>query len=231
MTRTNIPIRLRFLKIPTAWELRTVKGQESHQPCQFAFPRYLTEGVPGNIEIDAWQGRKEFLNIRENDNAALIGFLNKVGEVHNPPILRHWSDEVTQHLQEGHPVPVDVQGLWKFRNNLRLALLNRKQFPLEALPDGISFDLHFELDGAAAGIVTLTDAYRMLWATVFVDMAKGLRFKVCQREDCGEPFPLESKHKRKFCSWYCAHITTVRRNRPKRRISRRIRPLSRTSQR
>jgi hypothetical protein len=80
---------------------------------------------------------------------------------------------------------------------------------------GIEFPLSFELAGFPAGVVTVTDAYHLLLATVFVDAAQRIRFKICQRKDCGKPFPLENKHKKKFCCWYCGHITTVRRNRPR----------------
>jgi hypothetical protein len=79
---------------------------------------------------------------------------------------------------------------------------------------GIEFPMRLEITDVASGVLTLTDAYHMLLATVFFDIARGIRFKTCERGDCGRPFPLESKHEKKFCCWYCAHITTVRRNRP-----------------
>jgi hypothetical protein len=194
------------------WEIRTVKGRGQRQG-QFAFATYQTDDSPGReSELDAWECREEFFGMAENDNAALLRFLTKVGAWNyreEGELLGHWSSEVMQHYSQGNPIPVDVRGLWKFRDSLRHALVD-KWLPQTS---GIEFALGFDLTGAAAGVVTIKDAYHLLLATVFVDVAKKIRFKICQREDCGKTFPLQSKHKRKFCSWDCAHITTVRRNR------------------
>ena len=231
MTRIELPIRLRFLSVPTRWELRVVSGDKHHEACEFAF--LVTNGSLNAFDLkerDAWACREEFLAIRANDTEGLRKFLEVVGIwyswEHDP--TGHWSKEVTEHLKSGNPVPLVVGGLWKFQASLRRSLLNKSAFkemyaPVLGRPttglqflnesrEGIDFPLRVELTNA--GAITLTDAYRMLLATVFFDVARGIRFKVCQRKDCKKPFPLTSKHKRKFCGWDCAHITTVRRNRP-----------------
>jgi hypothetical protein len=214
MTRTTIPIRLKFLRIPITWEIRAVAGRSRGQHQLFAFAKQLHDDSSGDVaELDGWKCREEFFALKENDNDALLKFLTKVGVWlrDEGELMGHWSKEVMRHYSEGHPVPIDVRGLWKFRDSLKRALMDRW------LPEtkGIEFPLSFELAGFPAGVVTVTDAYHLLLATVFVDAAQRIRFKICQRKDCGKPFPLENKHKKKFCCWYCGHITTVRRNRPR----------------
>jgi hypothetical protein len=229
MTRTNIPIRLRFNKIPVRWEIRTVKGAGHRKSGEYAFPRYLTEGAPEGVGLDAWECRREFFEVQENDNASLLRFLTKVGEFSKPKgeLLAHWSPEVMQHYREGHPLPLDVRGLWKFRDNLRHSLVNRKKLKIEAVPSEINFDLHFELQSAAVGVVTIADAYRMLLVTVFVDIAKGLRFKFCKRKDCGQPFPLTSRRRKMFCNG-CAHVVAERNRRERERKKKKTEKSERT---
>jgi hypothetical protein len=210
-----------------------VEGRPGHKPAQFAFSKIEADRSLEAFkvtELDAWKCREEFFALPQKDNEALLKFLTKMGVwLHmEEKLLGHSSDEVTQHYWEGHPVPIDVAGLWGFREGLKEALVDRKAFsrtygPALSRPEtgfqllqqsGIEFPLRFELTNVAGGVVTLTDAYRMLLATVFFDVASGLRFRVCQRADCGQVFPVETRHEKKFCCWYCAHITTVRRNRP-----------------
>jgi hypothetical protein len=216
MTRTNIPIRLKFLRIPTTWAIREVREVTSRGRRSGLFAFATPDDSPEEVsELDGWMSRKEFLALPRNDNSALLKFLTKMGlfHRHSEGLLGHWSSEVMQHYRQGNPIPVDVRGLWMFRDNLKRDLLG-KQMPETA---DVEFSLSFELTRTAAGVVTVTDAYHLLLATVFVDAAKRVRYKICQREDCRELFPLENKHRKQFCCWYCAHITTVRRNRPHRK--------------
>lgn len=49
--------------------------------------------------------------------------------------------------------------------------------------------------------------------TITMDLLRGIRFGTCARPDCGTPYPIQSEHKRAYCSQYCAHIESVRRQR------------------
>jgi len=237
MTRLNVPIRLRFLRIPATWDIRTIRrGKREHR---LAFSRVQDDGSLEAFkisELDPWRCRADFFELREHDDEELLKFLTRMGVWLNQEgeLLSHWSEEVLQHCRAGHPVPIDITGLWMFRAGLKQALVDKNAFkktyaPLLLRPEsglqlvqqrGVEFPLRFEITDVASGVVTVMDAYHMLLATVFFDVASGVRFKVCEREDCQTPFPLESKHDRKFCCWYCAHITTVRRNRPPNRPGR-----------
>ncbi len=236
--RLSIPIRFEFLRTPAIWELRTVEGDRHHSAQLFAFSRVLSDDSLDAFkltELDGWKRRDEFFEITDGNDAKLLKFLAKVGVWSNMEISGHWSQEVMRHCREGHPVPISVQGLWRFREGLKWALLNKREFrerdaPRLSRPEtglqlvqrsGIEFPLRFELESVASGLVTITDAYHMLLATVFADVARGIRFKTCKRRDCLRPFAIESKHVRIFCSQYCGHLVSQRKKRQKEQMEKR----------
>lgn len=202
----------------------------------WAFPTVVDDGTLDAIklkEMDAWGCREEFLSIADGDNEKMRQYLESVGIwLDDASEYENRDSEVEQHRRAGHPHPVLVSGLWKFQSMLKRSLINKRAFSenygmalgrpatgLQLLIESrkvMEFPLSMELGKAATGVIPLNDAFRMLLATVFIDVLRGIRFKVCARKDCRKPFPLESKHQRKFCCWYCAHITTVRKNRPRR---------------
>ena len=101
----------------------------------------------------------------------------------------------------------------RFKENYA-PLLPRPETGLQLVKQsGIEFPLRFELTEVASGIVTITDTYHMLLATVFADVARGIRFKTCKRKDCQKPFAIESAHKRKYCGQYCGHLVSQRKKR------------------
>jgi hypothetical protein len=224
----DIPIRFRFLKIPAKWEIRTVNGQPHHKAQQFAFAKVLGDPFEMDLpELDGWKYRDAFFELAAGDDEKLLKFLADVGVFSNLELSGHWSEEVSQHCREGHPLPIDPCSVWRFREGLRDALLDKKAFretyasPLprnttarEMVQEpGIEFPLRFELGDVTSGVVTTTDAYHMLLATVYADVARGIRFKTCRREDCLKPFPIASEHARKFCSQYCGHLVSQRKKR------------------
>lgn len=74
--------------------------------------------------------------------------------------------------------------------------------------------LHFEWRrGAPRGVIETITGREMLIATIHLDLLRGGKFQVCKRRDCAIPFSVKSKHKRKYCSWDCGHIESVRRAR------------------
>jgi len=200
----------------------------------WAFPTVVDNGTLDSFKLkerDAWDCREEFLSIPVGDNEKMRLYLESVGIwLDDRNEYENQVREVAEHRKAGHPHAVAILGLWKFQSMLKRSLINKRAFAekyglalgrpetgLQLLNESkrvMEFPLSMELGKAATGVIALDDAFRMLLATVFIDVARGIRFKVCARKDCRKPFPLESKHDRKFCCWYCAHITTVRRNRP-----------------
>jgi hypothetical protein len=72
---------------------------------------------------------------------------------------------------------------------------------------------------AVAETDTTLDA---LLASVHLDCIRGAKFRRCARRDCPEGdriFEVKSKHVRKYCSPYCAHLVSLRRIRAGKRRS------------
>jgi len=140
---------------------------------------------------DAWQLRDEFLRTTL-DHPGAIALLNNWGP---------WT-------YAGHE---ELRDLVRLQKSVREALTgsaakwltSHESFPSlwRRIPEYPYFALRTNL---------CRDAIRM---TVTIDLLKKLRFRTCARRDCALPFAIQSKHKRKYCSQYCGHLESVRRNR------------------
>lgn len=221
----NVPMKFRFIKLPVDWTVRS-----SPHPKRGSLTYF--HGVPKKIdfeedrlkELDGWNCRNEFLRLRQGDMDAARTFLEQVGMWDFDPgsELPYWPIR---------RLIVEPERLWNFHCDIGTALQPEHQksfirqvgpeFPTpRSLLDLIGkphpsnlFPVRFELTNVAAGVVTLTNACQMIRATVLADIARGIKFRVCEREDCGRTFPLESEHERKYCSQYCGHLESVRRQR------------------
>jgi len=74
-----------------------------------------------------------------------------------------------------------------------VSLVKREEFP------------HFVIQAFGCEQVILT--------TITIDRLRDARFRICAREDCRTPFEVKTRHKRDYCTQYCAHLESVRRNR------------------
>ena len=75
--------------------------------------------------------------------------------------------------------------------------------------------------------VLVRGIYRSILATVQFKLAQGAKFRMCARKDCRLPFEITSRHTRRFCTQYCAHITSLRH---RRKIERKAKNEGRTEQ-
>jgi hypothetical protein len=190
-------------------------------------------------EITDFRGlRADFFRLREGEVNKLAAFLDSVGAW--PP-----SRDPSKYAP-GHglrfPVYVQPDDVWAFRYDLRDALLDKNRawfkenvapvlskpktwldlFPRQPAND---FHLQFELSDVAAGVVILTNARHMLFASVLADIAGGIRFKKCSRKGCGAPFPITSEHVKRFCTEKCGHLALVQKTRAEERKKRRAEKL------
>ncbi len=220
MAHTLISIRFRSLRLPVIWNL---DNSEQLGPIVTGEgQKWKTSPTEVRLmELDGWQLRDEFFDLRENDLQGLTQFLNKVGVWSSDP-------ESSSFDSSRYPLVAHPDDVWRFRDDLRDALLYRKNFAATVAPEltkpktlldlmtlnsANSFPLRFELSDVAAGVVTIMNARLILFATVLADVARGVRFKTCKRKDCRKPFPITSKHSRKFCSQYCGHLVSQREKR------------------
>ncbi len=154
--------------------------------------RLIEAGLMENSRpADAWEMRADFLRITD-DMASALTFLNRWG---------CWSYRKYAGLSE----------LIRLKKAVREALISppekwfASQFAYisfwQRSPTYPFFALHTDV---------CESAIRM---TVTVDLLHKVKHKICARRDCGAPFAISSKHKRKYCSQYCGHLESVRRNR------------------
>src|SRR5580704_5952343 len=125
MAQHIVPIRFRFMKIPVAWEL-TANAKVRPVVCGRLGSRKTPEQVR-LVELDGWKCRDEFFSIPENDALALAQFLNKIGvwSQDSESVFFDWSR---------YPLYVHLDDVWRFRQDLKGALLYRKEFAASFLP-------------------------------------------------------------------------------------------------
>ena len=70
-----------------------------------------------------------------------------------------------------------------------LALMPRQQYP------------HY--------VLTAAKCQRAILDTITIDLLRKVKSHRCQRKDCNAPFP-ESKRRKLYCCWNCAHVEAVR---------------------
>lgn len=181
-------------------------SQDYPSTSSLGFARLTKAGlIRDSRPADAWLMRNDFLRIADNA-ASAIAFLDKWG---------CWSFGEYARLDE----------IVRLRRAVREALTS----PAEKWFAGpYSFPSVWQRSSEYPYFTLKTDkcesAIRM---TVTIDLLRRVRFKICARRDCGLPFAISSKHKRRFCSQYCGHLESVRRNRKPKSLPLRTRERSR----
>jgi hypothetical protein len=217
----KIPVIFRFLSVPINWTLKTTSVG--------GFAVLVGETKKGWSEQqinDGWECRQEFLKLPEGNNQALCRFMNKVGLFESENGSPGTKAE-TYHLSGGRAVTFPRQihmftdRIWGLRRVLDQDMLSEKKFIQlyasdSAVKSGLIPDLpfRFKLDAdVAMGVLTTVALWEMLLVTIYVDLARGFHFQICQRPDCQVKFPVETAHERKFCSQYCGHLESMRKKR------------------
>jgi hypothetical protein len=139
---------------------------------------------------DPWEMRHEFFRLKR-DSSALLEFLNKWGA---------WSGSQQQ-------LPAEI---WESQDTFRQALRGSGPWfghPASVLsyPNARKEYPHFMLQAS--------DCEQAIRSTITFDLVRKIKFCLCARPDCSGVFAIESRHKRKFCCQYCAHLESVRRQR------------------
>ena len=68
---------------------------------------------------------------------------------------------------------------------------------------------------SGVAVIETEDVVSSILATLIIDHLRGARFGVCARRDCLQFFEIISRHDKKYCCQYCAHIESQRRTREK----------------
>jgi hypothetical protein len=140
---------------------------------------------------DASEMRKEFLSLKPNSKS-VIAFLNKWGR---------WNFEEFVQLSE----------ILRLQQSVREALISS---PESWFSSRYSFPPPWRRSPEYPYFFFLTDRCEVaIRLTVTIDLLKQAKFRVCARADCGQPFPVETQHEKKYCDQYCGHLESLRRTR------------------
>ena len=204
-----MPTRFRFLRFATTWKFSPIRPDRPAG--KLNEPRELA------TELDGWACRDEFFRL-PREKKAYLDFLNKVGLWNESDTDLKTGLTLAPSFEEDRaPGFLASSDVWSFRDEMQRALMQPKRFIAmyahgkHAWPIGL---LKFDLAGKVPVLTIETRCFRhLLIVTICADLARGLRFQECKRKDCGFPFPIETAHKRKYCSQYCGHLESVRRQR------------------
>jgi hypothetical protein len=152
--------------------------------------------------LDGWTIRDRFLSLRRNESD-LLKFLRWAGRF--PPV----------YLAKDY----EVSAFWKWQGIFLEALLQKNidwkkgfgSFPYLFLEQRLS-DIQFLLVGRSPKAVVrpLCGLYA-IGTTIELDLVSGAEFKWCARPDCPKKiFQPASRRQKKYCSYDCAHLQSIR---------------------
>jgi hypothetical protein len=156
---------------------------------------------------DAWAMRREFLGLK-HDSWALLGFLRKWGLWDEK---RLGSSNLAPGANAGIQNVVFPEGIWELQSSYRAALvsppsewLSKRVAPFNGAYASPTYP-HFILEHSRCRFA--------IEATIAIDLLRKIRFHKCKRDDCPEIFEIRSRHKRRYCGQYCAHLESMRKQR------------------
>lgn len=218
--KLNIPIRLIAVCVTLDWEILrkdTEVGFAASNPA-------LTAG-PSRKITDGWDLTRRFLALNPEDENAILEFLNKYGDFKSAIASSwYWATKEAPPRDRGTVERITKDDIARLQDYLRQMLRSGDATlaaPWEAVGRSYSIGFRKTKTGGQAE-VSVFGTCPMMLATVQFKLMQGAKFKTCFRKDCRLPFEVTSRHKRRFCSQYCAHITSLRSRRKLQRKAKKV---------
>jgi hypothetical protein len=124
--------------------------------------------------------------------------------------ILEWRDTCRELLRARHRIPPEWQTDPKYSGTVRhYAYRGTGRF--NALTAGFSWEAFGDPDMK----VFVATALEAAVVSCHLDRLAGYQFKQCLRSDCRAIYQVQSKQRRFYCSYECAHLETVRRSRRK----------------
>jgi len=170
---------------------------------------------PKYIELcEGWELVRRYLKLRVDDEESILEFLRAHGlfEVPRATPIRMGSSSSrlvfeTFSLQRFAMIQDYVRRMLLTGNPTLLA-------PWHGRVGTPEYSILFtETRSGSQAVVKVHGILPSILATVQFKLAQGSTFRTCARRDCHLPFEVTSRHKRRFCTQYCAHITSLRQRR------------------
>lgn len=188
------PIKWNLLPAPnSAW---TLNGED---PGDLLIPT----AEQGQVKIrhaDAWEAREEFFRLQRGDTKKLLTFFNK------------WGQWVSDSTDEG----VAAEEVWQICDRFRRAVRGPlTEWLTDQSVNASPLALFMPRAEYPHFFFATTSCALALHTTITLDLLRGIKFRPCAREDCPVVFSVDSDHKRKFCTQYCGHLVSLRKQRRK----------------
>ena len=186
-----VPVKLEFRPFRATWSIlrNDSRGGELLQPS-------IVSGKQRKL-ANPWQMRKEFFQLKRGNTDALLKFLNTWGS------WQSWSSSR----------PESANRIWGTWESFRRAVKQPAGAWLKNDINGMMLMVKTDVSEYPYHLLSLAGCELAMRMTITVDLLQKVKFKICEREDCGAPFPVESQHVRRYCSQYCGHLVSVRRGR------------------
>jgi hypothetical protein len=212
----NLPARIDFSPSQAKWRFGEERTGEKllilEFPADIEIAIATEKGTPvrPRASLDAWQVRDRFVNLKRSDDQ-LFDFLNDTGR---------WDQFLGPYL---------LKNMWDWQDAIKHLLLRPHRKWQDVISEHLNpyvgcmgiaayLDVSFESDGDNLWFeLTPHGCVGALLGSVLIDRVEGARFQICQRPDCRQVYRLKSRHKRKYCSYDCAHLQSVRASRKQQR--------------
>jgi hypothetical protein len=248
-TIVGIPATVEYLAPPCKWEIKPHSNVWESQagvrirPKRF-FESYRyppVETLVRSVKFEAWQVREEFLSLKTDEQ--FLDFLNRVGRFVSIKVygwsvtgegkwdaddFKSWQQMFRECLRRSpaswDQIVEDVFGPKTVRLVRRTLFVSRRFTVLFRWKDAQQREWR---SSQHIAVLEARDVVTAILATIYVDHLHGTKFGFCHRHDCRMPYKIESKHNRKYCSQYCAHLESLRRMRERQREARGNKRLAR----
>lgn len=215
---TNVPLRFHLGSSELTW-----KTERRKDTTLFIGMCRTGIALPHISLGDGWELTRRFLSLNGEAPQSVLAFLNAGGRFGLPSALQKLSfAREVRSVGRGEMMleAFSTRDLHTIQDYLRRMLKSGK--PALPRPWGDNpkrYEIAFGQStfGAEARVI-VSDIFPSMLATVQFKLAQGARFRNCARKDCKLPFEITSRHERRFCSQYCAHITSLRRRRREQRF-------------
>jgi len=208
----RIPIHFHVGSAKLNWEIRDEAGYRV-----FVGSAQSGASLPHAKLPEPWELVREYLAVNAKDERSVLAFLVTYGWFKAPEGSRGktWSPK---HPLHGQAIVewFSLQDFAKVQDYVRQILsVGNPTLPTPWQPNQVQqYAIFFrEVRSGPQAEVLVNGIYPSILATIQFKLVQGAKFRTCARKDCRLPFEVISRHKRRFCTQYCAHLTSLRQRR------------------
>jgi hypothetical protein len=213
-----MPVAFKCMITKSSW-----RAYQLAQGSERMMERWLSRPGSGPNAVESrdypWTLRDRFLRLH-HDEAELLEFLNMAGGWGTSPGAGF--------LYDGRPpTPAErcpVSEFWEWQDTCKLLMTNPLAFWSEVYPrldqakrevlNDFTVRLQVTVENKRFQAITrVWGTLRLILLSIFIDLLNRAKFRQCARPDCFGIFQIETRHRRIYCSQYCGHLESVRRNR------------------